>query len=81
MAQGILRHAAGDFVNVQSADSRPAGYVHPRAIPVMKEIGIEIFAEFRRVRDQIKLVLRLMPLACVKGAKPNVALEPASSVS
>jgi len=40
--EGILKRAAGDFLNVQSAGSRPAGYVHPMAIEVMKEIGIDI---------------------------------------
>lgn len=113
IAEGILEAAAGDLVDVQSAGSQPAGYVHPKAIEVLREIGIditghtskhmngfldqpihtvitvcgnadqacpifpgqvkryhwgfkdpahatgseeEIFAEFRRVRDEIKLV-------------------------
>lgn len=42
MAEGILRHAAGDLFEVHSAGSKPAGYVHPGAIGVMKEIGIDI---------------------------------------
>lgn len=42
LAEGILRAAAGDLVDVQSAGSKPAGYVHPLAIQVMKEIGIDI---------------------------------------
>ena len=42
MAEGILRHAACDSFEVQSAGSKPAGYVHPGAIQVMKEIGIDI---------------------------------------
>jgi len=42
MAEGILRHAAGDLFDVQSAGSKPAGYVHPKAIEVLKEIGIDI---------------------------------------
>ena len=42
LAEGILRHAAGDLFNVYSAGSKPAGYVHPAAIKVMKEIGIDI---------------------------------------
>jgi arsenate reductase len=42
MAEGVLRQAAGDFIEVQSAGSRPAGYVHPKAIEVMKEIGLDI---------------------------------------
>ena len=42
MAEGILRAAAGDILDVQSAGSNPAGYVHPLAIKVMAEIGIDI---------------------------------------
>ena len=42
MAEGILRQAAGDLFDVHSAGSKPAGYVHPKAIAVMKEIGIDI---------------------------------------
>ena len=42
MAEGILRAAAGDLVEVHSAGSNPAGYVHPKATQVLKEIGIDI---------------------------------------
>ena len=42
IAEGILRQAAGDFIDAQSAGSKPAGYVHPKAIEVMREIGIDI---------------------------------------
>jgi arsenate reductase (thioredoxin) len=42
LAEGLLRAAAGDWLDVQSAGSKPAGYVHPLAIRVMKEIGIDI---------------------------------------
>ncbi|HEX7860325.1 MAG TPA: arsenate reductase ArsC [Verrucomicrobiae bacterium] len=42
LAEGILRAAAGDILDVQSAGSKPAGYVHPLAIKVMAEIGIDI---------------------------------------
>jgi len=42
LAEGILRETAGDFLNVVSAGSKPAGYVHPLALVAMKEIGIDI---------------------------------------
>lgn len=42
LAEGLLRAAASDVVNVASAGSKPAGYVHPLAIQVMQEIGIDI---------------------------------------
>jgi arsenate reductase len=42
MAEGMLRKAAGDLVEVHSAGSRPAGYVHPVAVAAMAEIGIDL---------------------------------------
>jgi arsenate reductase len=42
IAEGILRAAAGDILDVQSAGSHPAGFVHPFAIKVMAEIGLDI---------------------------------------
>ena len=42
LAEGILRATAGDKLRVASAGSKPAGYVHPLAIQVMKEIGIDL---------------------------------------
>ena len=44
MAEGILRAAAGDLIDVHSAGSKPAGFVHPKAIEVLKEISIDISA-------------------------------------
>jgi arsenate reductase len=44
LAEGILRAAAGDLIDVHSAGSHPSGHVHPMAISVMKEIGIDIAA-------------------------------------
>jgi arsenate reductase len=41
MAEGLLRHDAGDRFEVESAGTRP-GRVRPEAIAVMKEIGIDI---------------------------------------
>jgi arsenate reductase len=42
MAEGILKSVAGESLNVQSAGSNPAGYVHPLAIKALGEIGIDI---------------------------------------
>ncbi len=52
LAEGILGAAAGDFLNVQSAGSKPAGYVHPRAIQVMKDIGIDISGHRSKHMDE-----------------------------
>ena len=42
LAEGILRQKAGDFVRVESAGSKPTGFVHPLAILAMEEIGIDV---------------------------------------
>ena len=42
LAEGVLRHAAGGILDVRSAGSKPAGYVHPLAIRAMAEIGIDV---------------------------------------
>jgi arsenate reductase len=52
LAEGILRAAAGDILNVQSAGSKPAGYVHPLSIKVMQEIGIDISRHHSKHMDE-----------------------------
>lgn len=52
MAEGILRNAAGDLMEVFSAGSNPAGYVHPNAIAALKEIGIDISQHSSKHLDQ-----------------------------
>jgi len=42
MAEGILKNAVGDLVDVHSAGSKPAGYVHQKSIEVLREIGIDV---------------------------------------
>src|SRR3954466_5137348 len=41
MAEGLLRHNAGDRFDVESAGTNP-GIVRPEAIAAMKELGIDI---------------------------------------
>ena len=52
MAEGILRNAAGDLFEVHSAGSQPAGYVHPKAITALEEIGIDISSHESKHMDQ-----------------------------
>jgi arsenate reductase len=42
MAEGFLRHLAGDKFEVHSAGTEPAPQVHPLAIRVMADAGIDI---------------------------------------
>jgi arsenate reductase len=52
LAEGILREVAGDFLDVQSAGSKPAGYVHPLAIAAMQEIDIDLSAHRSKSWDE-----------------------------
>ena len=52
LAEAILRAAAGDVLDVCSAGSKPAGYVHPLAIRVMQEIGMDISAHHSKHMDE-----------------------------
>ncbi|MEM0965988.1 MAG: arsenate reductase ArsC [Verrucomicrobiota bacterium] len=52
MAEGILRETGGDLFEVYSAGAKPAGYVHPKAITVMKEIGIDISSHTSKHLDE-----------------------------
>lgn len=45
MGEGLMRHLAGDRIDVFSAGSAPAGFVHPLAIRVMSEAGIDISSQ------------------------------------
>jgi arsenate reductase (thioredoxin) len=45
MAQGWLRHLAGDRVEVRSAGSAPGEQINPMAVQAMAEVGIDITAE------------------------------------
>jgi len=51
MAEGILRHDAGDRFAVFSAGSRPS-QVRPEAVQVMAEIGVDISGQRSKHHDQ-----------------------------
>jgi arsenate reductase (thioredoxin) len=65
IAEGILRAAAGDALDVQSGGSKPAGFVHPLAIEVMKEIGIDISAHrSKHMNDFLKQPVETVITVC-----------------
>jgi arsenate reductase (thioredoxin) len=51
MAEGLLRHMAGELVEVHSAGTRPST-VRPEAITVMAELGIDISGHQSKNVDQ-----------------------------
>ncbi len=42
MAEALLQKATGGVLRIESAGSKPSGYVHPLAIKAMAEIDIDI---------------------------------------
>jgi len=55
IAEGYLKSSIGDIANVQSAGAKPSGYVHPVAIEVMKEEGIDISGHHSKHLDEFIL--------------------------
>ena len=51
MAEGLLRHDAGDRFLVESAGTKPS-QVRPEAIAVMKELGIDISGQHSKSVDE-----------------------------
>jgi arsenate reductase len=45
MAEGLVNHLLGDQWEAVSAGTEPAGYVHPLAVQVMAELGVDISAQ------------------------------------
>ena len=65
IAEAILRAAAKDIFEVHSAGSNPAGFVHPKAVAVMKEIGIDISNHFsKHMNDFLKRDLHTVITVC-----------------
>jgi arsenate reductase len=51
MAEGLLRHLAGDSFEVESAGISP-GHVRPQAIEAMREIGVDIYSHRSKAVDE-----------------------------
>lgn len=70
MAEGLLRELGGARFVALSAGAKPAGYVHERAIAVMREIGIDISGQ------RSKSILEFLP---PDGVPPDVIISVCSS--
>jgi arsenate reductase len=76
MAEGFAKKVAGDRFDIYSAGTRPAGFVHPDAIAVMKELGIDISAQYSKGFNQVpaKNLDYLVTMGCEKTC-PAVAAK------
>ena len=52
MAEGLARAFYGDVLDVVSAGSRPAGWVHPLAIRALADIGIDASNQTSKSAEQ-----------------------------
>jgi len=53
MAEGLLRHDAGEHLEVESAGTKP-GLVRPEAIAAMQELGIDISSHRSKHVDEFE---------------------------
>ena len=54
MAEGLVNHYLGDEWKAVSAGTAPAGYVHPLAVQVMSELGIDISRQCSKPVDEFR---------------------------
>jgi arsenate reductase len=54
MAEGLVNHLLGDRWEAFSAGTAPAGYVHPLAIKVLDEIGIDVSSGYSKSVDEFR---------------------------
>ena len=66
MAEGFLRQYAGDRFDVHSAGTDPASAVHPLAIQVMAELGIDVSGQRpKNVKQYLgSLPIRYLVIVC-----------------
>ncbi len=64
MAEAIINKLFGEHWQAYSAGTKPAGYVHPKTIEVLREIGIEHHGESKSVNKVRDIDFDLVITAC-----------------
>ncbi len=54
MAEGLVNHLRCDRWKASSAGTHPTGYVHPNAVEVMAELGIDLSAARSKSADEFR---------------------------
>jgi len=78
MAEGLLRHLAGDRFEAASAGTHPAG-LNPGAVAVMQEIGIDISSHRSKRVDEYRDARFDYVITVCDRAKEACPLFPAAS--
>jgi arsenate reductase len=68
MAEAIVNARLGEAWEAVSAGTKPAGYVHPKAIQVLREIGIYHQGQSRLADEYRSLPLDLVVTVCDSAA-------------
>ena len=80
MAEGLLRHDAGDLFEAFSAGTRPSR-VRPEAIEVMRELGIDISGQRSKSVDEFMDQLFDYVLTVCDNAKESCPVLPGKTVT
>jgi arsenate reductase (thioredoxin) len=80
MAEGLLRHDAGDRFEVESAGTRPSE-VRPEAVAVMREIGIDISGQRSKHVDEFAGQTFDYVLTVCDNARESCPIFPATTAT
>jgi arsenate reductase len=80
MAEGLLRHDAGDRFEVESAGTQPSR-VRPEAIAVMAELGIDISGRWSKSVDEFRGQTFDYVLTVCDNARESCPLFPGQTVT
>jgi arsenate reductase len=69
MAEALVNDRLGDRWRAYSAGTQPAGYVHPMALLVLAEIGIEHRGESKNVETVGEIAFDLVVTVCDSAAE------------
>ena len=78
MAEGFLRAWAGERFEVYSAGLEPKAEVHPRAIEVMREVGVSIVGQVPKSVDEYlgRVAINHAIIVCERAEKKCPTLYP-----
>jgi len=69
MAEAVVNARLGNQWEAVSAGTKPAGYVHPKAIQVLQEIGIDHQGQSKPADEYRSLPLDLVVTVCDSAAE------------
>lgn len=69
MAEAIVNARLGNQWEAVSAGTKPAGYVHPKALEALREIGIQHEGRSKRAEEFRQVVFDLVVTVCDSAAE------------